>query len=132
MAVLERLVAINPTVQWWIKGDGTDVVKGLWQSVSGEWGGDVDLNDGKLQRLYSELQESLAWINNIGLSDSGINHIKKELEKVLGIISSDLHFISSGKYVHVCIYSTIQYSRSVLHTIIYSALSKHVRVYICV
>ena len=33
MAVLERLVAINPTVQWWIKGDGTDVVKGLWQSV---------------------------------------------------------------------------------------------------
>ena len=67
MAVLEKLVAINPTTQWWIKGDGTDVVKGLWQSVSG------DLNDGKLQHLYSELQESLAWSNDIGLNNSDIH-----------------------------------------------------------
>ena len=37
-----------PDVYWWLKGDGTDVVKGLWQSMSGEWAGDVDINDGKL------------------------------------------------------------------------------------
>ena len=43
MAVLEKLAAIHPIAQLWIKGDGTDVVKSLWQSVSGEWGGDVDL-----------------------------------------------------------------------------------------
>ena len=84
----------------------------------------------KLQRLYSELQESLAWINDIGLSNSDINHIKKELEKVLGIISSDLRFISSGKYAHVCIYSAMILC-CMLYTI-YSALSGHVRVYICV
>ena len=24
------------------------MLKGLWKSVSGEWAGDVDLNDGKL------------------------------------------------------------------------------------
>ena len=56
MAVLKKLVSINPTARWWIKGDGTDVVKGLWQSVSGEWASDVDLNDGKLQHLYGELR----------------------------------------------------------------------------
>ena len=44
--MLEKLVSINPTARWWIKGDGTDVIKGLWQSVTGEWSGDVDLNDG--------------------------------------------------------------------------------------
>jgi len=56
MGVLAKLNAVNPTAKWWVKGDGTDVVKGLWQSVSGEWGGDVDLNDGKLQQAYSDLQ----------------------------------------------------------------------------
>ena len=49
MAALDELVSLNPNAQWWIKGDGTDIVKGLCQSVSGQWSGDVDLDDGKLQ-----------------------------------------------------------------------------------
>ena len=74
------------------------MVKGLWQSVSGEWGGDVDLNDGKPQHLYKEFQDTLAWINNIGLNNSGIIPIKTDLQKVLTKLSSDLQFISSGQY----------------------------------
>jgi len=46
--VLEELVSLNPNARWWIKGDGTDVIKGLWQSSTGEWSGDADLYDGKL------------------------------------------------------------------------------------
>jgi len=42
VAVLEELASLNPKAQWWIKGDGIDVVKGLCQSVSGQWSGDVD------------------------------------------------------------------------------------------
>jgi len=47
-------VALNPDAHWWIKGDGTDVVKGLWESVSGQWAGEIDINDGKLKQLYKE------------------------------------------------------------------------------
>jgi len=57
VAVLEELASVNPATRWWIKEDGTDLVKGLWQSVSGEWGGDVD---GKPQHLYNEFQDILA------------------------------------------------------------------------
>ena len=53
--MLEKLVSVNPTARWWIKGDGTDVIKGLWQSVSGEWSGDVDFNDILLFLFYGIL-----------------------------------------------------------------------------
>ena len=95
--MLERLVSINPTTRWWIKGDGTDVVKGLWQSVSGDWGGDVDLNDGKLQQLYKGFKDRLTWISNIGLNGRDVDCTKKDLQKALDTLSSDLHFVTSGK-----------------------------------
>lgn len=75
------------------------MVKGLWQSVSGEWAGDVDLNDGKLQQVYTDLQESMKWINSIGLNSSNVNCTKKDLQKALDTLSSDLSFISTGKYM---------------------------------
>ena len=83
MAVLEKLNAVSPKTKWWVKGDGTDVVKGLWQSVSGEWGGDTDLNDGKLQQTYDDLQKLLKWINSIGLNGSNVYCIKEDLQKAL-------------------------------------------------
>ena len=39
------------------KGDGVDVVKGLWYSVKGLWAGDLDLNNGRVQK-YSENYEN--------------------------------------------------------------------------
>ena len=96
MAVLKKLVSINLTARWYIKGDGTDLVKSLWQS--GEWAGDVNLNDGKLQCLYSELQESLSWINRIGLNNSDVNHIKIWKKPTLFCLLIYVHFISSGKW----------------------------------
>jgi len=48
IAVIERAATLSPNTWWWIKGDGVDVVKGLWESVKGQWAGDVDLNDGEL------------------------------------------------------------------------------------
>jgi len=48
--VLEELVSLNPNARWWIK---EDIIKGLWQSSTGEWSGDADLNDGKLNQQSS-------------------------------------------------------------------------------
>lgn len=42
-AVLRKLASVSSNSRWWIKGDGTDVTKGLWESVSGKWDGDIDL-----------------------------------------------------------------------------------------
>ena len=66
---------MNPGVHWWLKGDGTDVVKGLWQSTSGEWAGDVDLNDGRLQRQYSDFKIRMEEVKNLG-----VGRIKRDFE----------------------------------------------------
>ena len=62
--------------------------------MSGEWSG--DMNDGKLQHLYTSFQDTLTWISEIGLDTSDISYIKKDLEKALATVSSDLNFISTG------------------------------------
>ena len=79
MAVLDELVSLNPNAQWWIKGDGTDIVKGLCQSVSGQWSGDVSLDDGKLQHQYTEFCQRIEKINAIGISRGSENEIRSEL-----------------------------------------------------
>lgn len=47
------------------------MLKGLWESVSGEWAGDVDLNDGKLQQAYEQHQDRIKWLKSIGLQNQG-------------------------------------------------------------
>ena len=36
MAILKKLATLNVNSRWWIKGDGMDVLKGVWESVSEE------------------------------------------------------------------------------------------------
>ena len=40
-------------------------MSGLGESVSGEWSGDIDLNDGKLKEMYMAYRKRLDFINNI-------------------------------------------------------------------
>ena len=97
-AVIEKLATLNPDSWWWIKGDGIDIVKGLWESVKGEWAGDVDLNDGQLQLLYQKLQNQLQWVEGIGLDQrNSIESITEDLEAVMNDIAVDLEFIHGGK-----------------------------------
>lgn len=96
-AVIEQVAALNPNAWWWIKGDGTDVVKGLWESVRGEWAGDVDLNDGKLQHQQQIFQEQVFWAEGIGLGNRGnLEQIKLDLNSALKNTVDDLDFIYSG------------------------------------
>lgn len=57
----------NPGGRWVIKADGCDIHKGLRESVKHKWSGDVDLIDGKLQRLYSSYLERRKFVKSLGL-----------------------------------------------------------------
>ena len=65
--MLKKLADVNPNSQWWKKGDGTDAIKGLWESVSGVWSGDIDLNDRKLDQLYKEFEKKIKWAKDLGV-----------------------------------------------------------------
>ena len=97
--MIERAAASNPNTRWWIKADGVNVVKGLWESVRGEWAGDVDLADGQLQLLYHKLKERLLWIGGIGLEQRvHTDTVRDDLTTALEDVSSDLTFVLSRKH----------------------------------
>ena len=75
--------------------------------LSGEWSGDVDLDDGKLNQLYKEFNDRLAWVKFIGIGNITPEHIKEQLTKALEDNSADLAFVTSGVFCnlwcsHVC------------------------------
>ena len=51
LSMLAHAVEADPDTWWWIKGDRVDVVRGIGESVRGEWLGDIYLNDGSLDLL---------------------------------------------------------------------------------
>ena len=103
--MLEELVSLSPIANacWWIKGARTDVIKGLWQSASGEWSGDADLNDGKLHQQFKTFCERKERMNSIGMQES-MEAIRTELTAVVGTVKDDLHFISSGM-LYICMFT---------------------------
>jgi len=97
------MAKLDRSCRWWIKGDGTDVVKGLWESVNGEWAGDVDLNDGKLREQYQQYQEKVTWAKSIGLQRQDIKYIREDLVNAQDKISAEIEFVSNG--MHRCVKS---------------------------
>ena len=83
------------------------MVKGLFESVRGQWSGDVNLNDGTLDRLRSELQMRLDLIRQLGL---GIRRspelITADLTKLNSSLIDDAEFCSTSM-LHV--YNIILY-----------------------
>lgn len=97
-------MSLNPSARWWIKGDGTDVIKGLWQSSTGEWSGDADLNDGEVNRQFTKFCQRNERINAVGMQES-VEAIKTELMAVTDTVLEDLQFISSGimNSIYACV-----------------------------
>ena len=50
VTVLDDAVKHHPDAWWWLKTDGVDINQGLQESLQHQWSGDVDLNDGGLQK----------------------------------------------------------------------------------
>ena len=49
MEALKKLKEAHPNRRWYIKADAMDMKTGLRETMRGEWSGDCDLADGKLQ-----------------------------------------------------------------------------------
>ena len=54
---MKKLKESYPHRRWYIKADATDMKAGLRESMRGEWSGDCDLGDGKLQQMKEDYDQ---------------------------------------------------------------------------
>ena len=87
--VLKVLKANNPNGKWWIKEDGCDLKECLQESKRGEWFGDVDLGDGKVEQLRSEYLCRLKEAKDLHKSDNN-KQIIKDLERDQAFLITNL------------------------------------------
>lgn len=110
MTILDEAVRLLPDAVWWLKADGVDVVSGISESVCLEWSGDVDFNDGELQRTRAEYLNRLEFIENIGMEHRRRDDwVQQDLATLELEIKDDLNFLSSGnfftcKYTSHCVH----------------------------
>ena len=64
------------------------------------WSGDVDLNDGSLQKQYDAYIKLIGQANKFGLVN-GESQIGDQLTSLLDDLTGDLKFIHSGKVGYI-------------------------------
>ena len=105
--LLDSAVKNNPDTTWWIKGDGCDVVPGVCESVNMIWSGDVDLNDGELQKHY---RTQLEFVSGIGLKGRQVkDSILKDLGTLHNWLVSDRDYAIKGAVHRVVTYMPVVY-----------------------
>ena len=72
------------------------MVSGLGESVSGEWSGDIDLNDGKLKQMYMAYRKRLDFISSINGEEEDIQLLRQQ-------IVQDVDFVTSSKLIFIII-----------------------------
>ncbi len=92
MNILDAAHQSNPNCNWWIKGDGCDVVSGIGESVRLEWSGDVDLNTGELQMLYEFYRSLLTVVSQLVIADDIID----KLQWCSRLLSDEKEFLVKG------------------------------------
>ena len=70
-------------------------MKELGESVRGEWSGDVDLNDGKLDDLFQKYKKALGTASQIRLGSSA--QLCGDLTATLDSVQHYLTFIHEGE-----------------------------------
>lgn len=66
------------------------------ESTKMEWSGDVDLNDGLLQKQYEAYKQRLSVVEGLGLEAEGKDYTA-DRQSILDEVSKDVEFIHSGK-----------------------------------
>lgn len=90
--MLETAHKGNPDCNWWLKGDGCDLISGLGESMRLQWSGDVDLNTGSLQQFYQSYRSLLDFVSSL--------HITAEhLKKCSSILLQEKEFLVKGTYI---------------------------------
>ena len=82
---------------WWVKADGCDINKGLKESVKRVWSGDVDLNDGGLQKQYDDYIKRIDQAKKLSIQN-GESEACSQLKSLLDDLTKDLEFIHSGNF----------------------------------
>ena len=96
IAVLEECKKAHPIAQWWIKAD---LLEALAESVNGDWSGDVDLNDGKVAKQYSEYRGRLSRLEDLCKDLTSRDECSSELSDVISQLHKDMEFVSKRKLV---------------------------------
>ena len=72
---------------------------GLCESVQLKWSGDVDLNNGELQRSYQVYRSKLDFVSGVGLgSRQGRAAIQEDLRKIHHQLLFDKQFAAQGTF----------------------------------
>ncbi len=93
--MLESVHLANPDCNWWLKGDRCDVVGGLGESTRFVWSGDVDHNDGEVQKMYQTYRNLLDFIASMRTitCDTVAN-----LKKCSALLLQEKEFLVKGNY----------------------------------
>lgn len=102
--MLQEAAKAHPTEWWWLKADGCDVVAGLKESVEHQWSGDVDLNDGKLEKLHSQYMSRRNFIDGLNVGEKRERlALLNDLQGVKTALIGDISFLSSSKIIVITI-----------------------------
>ena len=101
--VLDEAAKVSPDEWWWVKADGCDVVPGIAESTRGVWSGDVDLNDGDLQKQFIQYQSRLGTIRKLSLTSR--QSVLQQLDLHSSRLREDEDFLHTSKYFLNCIQS---------------------------
>ena len=69
----------------------------MGKSVSGEWSGDVDLNDGKLKQMYMAYRKHLDFISSINREE------EEDIQLLRQQTLQDVDFVTSSKLIFIII-----------------------------
>ncbi len=93
MKMLEAAHRANPHCNWWLKGDGCDVVSGLGESMRLQWSGDVDFNTGDLQQSYQAYRNLLDFISNLSVESTDLT---QNLQRCSSLLLEEKEFLVKG------------------------------------
>ncbi|KAJ7371635.1 hypothetical protein OS493_024314 [Desmophyllum pertusum] len=95
VTALKHLKEAHPEGRFWLKTDACDVKSVLQQSVRGEWNGDCDLGDGKLQSITREYEDREASLDVHGMDrDRGV--IEQRIRSASDALVQDVVFLTEG------------------------------------
>ncbi|KAI8503729.1 hypothetical protein Bbelb_187000 [Branchiostoma belcheri] len=100
---LKDLKAANPKGRFSIKVDGTDIKPALQESMKGEWNGDPDLQDSRLQQLRLEYENRVK-LNNIIEKERERRSLQDRIEESISHFESDSQFLKESLEKTVKVY----------------------------
>jgi len=86
---------------WWLKADGCDLISGLAESIRDIWSGDMDLNDGALDKQYQEYNNRLLTIKNLKSSNA---NLLSRLDDQVQQLKINMEFFQGSKKILVTLF----------------------------